>query len=273
MEKQGGESEEKIYMVEIEKIRIPDVRVTSRFDPEVEAEFLESVKTHGVLEPVSLALVEEKSENQESKEEYVLIDGLHRVLACRHLGITHIPARIRKMRLEDVLIQNVITARQRGKENPAETAKVVKTLIDEMRMSIAEVQRYLALSDTYIRRLYKVASLPAQILEYVEQGKISVSAAYHIANLERIEDMLSVAQDAANWGYTEQQVRARVIQLLNPDVNMTEQEYSFTPAGEPQRILPKCVICEEEIAGIGKYVWMHEECHARFMRMMKEEAP
>jgi ParB family chromosome partitioning protein len=272
MEKQERENEEKIYLVDIDKIRIPDVRVTSRFDPEVEGEFLQSIRTHGVLEPVSLALVEQNSGSEGSKEEYVLIDGLHRVLACKHLGITHIPARIKRMKLEDVLIQNVITARQRGKENPAETAKVVKTLIDEMGMSVAEVQRYLSLSDTYIRRLYKVASLPAQILEYVEQGKISVSAAYHIANLERVEDMLSVAQDAANWGYTEQQVRARVIQLLNPDVDMTEQEYTFTPAGEPQRILPRCVICEEEISGIGKYVWMHEECHAWFMRMMKEEA-
>ncbi|MEM3152753.1 MAG: ParB/RepB/Spo0J family partition protein [Candidatus Nitrosocaldus sp.] len=242
----------KIYHVAVDLIQVPDVRITSVFDAVTEQEFIDSIKVHGIKEPLSVKLIDNK---------LVLVDGLHRLLTAKHLNYRTVPCRIEKGDLGTVLIENVITARQRGRENAAQTAEVVRALIDDLHYDFKVVQRLLSLSETYCRRLYKVASLADEIKDYIKQGKISVTAAYHLTNLTRVEDQLQVARDAAIWGYTEEQVKARVAAVLNPD-QTDEQAYTFTPAGKPEVVLPKCFICREEIKGIAVYKWFHDSCIA-----------
>lgn len=242
--------EKRIYHVPTHLINVPDIRVTSVFDAATEEEFEESIKVHGIKEPLRLKLV---------NDQLVLVDGLHRLLVAKRLNLRTVPALISKGDLGSVLIENVITARQRGRENAADTAEVVRTLIDELHYDFKMVQQLLSLSESYCRKLYKVASLPDEIKDLIKQGKITVSAAYHLTNLPTVEEKLSVARDAANWNYTEEQVKARVAQLLNPDAEVTEG-YTFTATGQPQVVLPRCLVCEEEIEKVAVYRWFHEEC-------------
>jgi ParB-like chromosome segregation protein Spo0J len=60
-----------------------------------------------------------------------LIDGLHRIEAAKQLGIQKIKAIVREGDETMLAIENIISARQRGRENKAQTAKVVKLLLHD----------------------------------------------------------------------------------------------------------------------------------------------
>ncbi len=70
-----------VVQLEVDKILVPEDRVTSVLDDEILAELEESIRQHGILQPLQVALVNDK---------YVLIDGLHRMLIAKKLGMLSI---------------------------------------------------------------------------------------------------------------------------------------------------------------------------------------
>jgi len=95
-----------VVQLEVDKILVPEDRVTSVLDDEILAELEESIRQHGILQPLQVALVNDK---------YVLIDGLHRMLIAKKLGMKTVPAIVKPMSEDELLITNLIVNRQRGR--------------------------------------------------------------------------------------------------------------------------------------------------------------
>ena len=92
-------NQQEITYLKPDDILIPEERVTSQLDPEILDELRESIKEHGILEPLLVARVEGK---------YVLIDGLHRLVIAKELGMDKVPCVVREMREDELLITNLI---------------------------------------------------------------------------------------------------------------------------------------------------------------------
>jgi ParB/RepB/Spo0J family partition protein len=241
-----------VVMVPIDKISVPKERVTSVWDPEIEKEFEDSVKTKGILEPLRLLDVD---------GELWLTDGLHRLLKAEQLHISQVPALIKKGTVEDLLIENLIVNRQRGKSNPAQEAEVLAYLVDQRHYPFELAAHQVGLSLDWARKLMKIAHLPEEIKDFLKAGKIPVTGAVYLADLENPQEQISVARDASAYDYTAYQIKARVGQLLNPDREPEEGGYAFAKNGRPQRIPLRCRFCAKELPDVGKqYIWVCSDC-------------
>jgi len=245
-------SNQNFKMVPLQLINVPRERVTSVWDPEIEEEFIESIKAKGILEPVSLLDI---------NGALWLIDGLHRVTAAEKLGYTHIPAIVKKGSIEDLLIENIIRNRQRGKSNPAQEAETLAFLVNSRGFPLETAAKQMGLSLSWAKRLLKIAGLPDEVKDYLKHGKIPVTGAFYLADLPNPQDKIQVARDAATYNYTAYQIKARVAQILNPDQEPEQGSYTFTSNGKPQRVPTYCEFCGKALPDVGKtYIWVCDEC-------------
>src|SRR5690348_11711351 len=214
----GDPDDNTIYQLPIDKVLVPDLRVTSTFTPEQQEELIESIKSEGQKMPIECVWV---------NQQCILADGLNRILAMRHLGIPMVLARVKKGTMRDVQINNIITARHRGRENPAQTAEVITDLLNNEHMEVDDVKRKLGLTDTTFRRLLAISSLPGEVKDMIKHNRLGVMSAFHISQLEDPASQLEVAELASKWGYTEAMVKERVIELLNPSLHQETAHYIF----------------------------------------------
>jgi ParB family chromosome partitioning protein len=247
-----GATPQNIEYIEVSKINVPKERVTSVWDPEIEEEFEKSIRAKGILEPVQLLKID---------GDLWLTDGLHRLTIAEKLGISRVPAIVKEGSLEDLLIENLIRNRQRGKSNPAQEADVLDYLVRIRGFPLENASKQLGLSSDWAKKLLKISTLPDEIKDLLKRGQIPVTGAFYIADLSSATDQISVARDASTYGYTAYQIKARVTQLINPDYTPTEGETTFTQNGKPTRIPIRCAFCGKELPDVGKnYIWIDAEC-------------
>jgi len=254
------EKEKVVQEVDVDSIIIPPERVTSVFDPEIYEEFLESVKKVGILVPILVMEVDGKLH---------LIDGLHRIKAAKDLGIKKIKAVIKKGSYDDLLIENIISARLRGKENPAQTAKVIKILRDKHNYSWSDIARRLGMSPGTAKIYYDITRLPEQVLNMIGEGKLTVSKARPLLDLPNPRDQVKAAEDIVKYGYNEVQARELVRYYL--------QAYFEAPVQPKVKAAPehggesiKCDVCGQGFDESPTYYWVHPECMETLIRSFEE---
>lgn len=242
---------EKVQMIDIDKILVPEERVTSIVPSDTMAELEQSIKERGIRQPLYIMRI---------KDKLILVDGLHRLLVAKKLGIKKVPCIIREGTEKDLLIENLILNRQRGISDPIGEAQVLQTLVSEHKMPLSQAAKACNISESTARKYLQILKLPQEILDMVRRKEIGLGCAYWISKLEDREQQYSVARDASVYEYTEEMCRARVLQLLRPSIEPEETGYTFTPQGAPQKVLPKCFLCGKEIEEDPVYVWLHRNC-------------
>lgn len=244
----------KIVQVPRAEINVPRERVTSVWDPDLANEFMESVKAKGILKPLDLIDVD---------GDLWLTDGLHRLVAAEKLEIPTVPCRIKKGTLEDLLIENILMNRQRGKSNPAQEAETLHYLTTTRGFPLENAAKQLGFTLAWAKKLIRVASLPDEAKDLIKHGKIPITGAFYITDLPNPTEQLSLAKQAADWNYTVYQIKTAVGNLLNPDKEPEEGSYTFNAGGKPQRIPITCRYCGATLPERGApYVWCCEQCDA-----------
>jgi ParB family transcriptional regulator, chromosome partitioning protein len=134
------------------------------FDPDKMQELVESVREHGILQPV---LVHEWEEGK-----YHLIAGERRFRAAQILGLETIPAIIRdfgeQKELEVALIENL----QREDLNPVEIARAFHALMQEFGLTQHEIGARVGKSRSTITHILRLLELPEAMLNSLERGEI-----------------------------------------------------------------------------------------------------
>ena len=166
------------------------------FDEENLDDLTNSIKERGVIQPI----IVRKSATENSKFE--IIAGERRWLAARKAGLHDIPVVVTEAddlkSLEFAIIENV----QRHDLNPLEEAQGYKRLIDEFSYDQEKVSKFIGKSRSYITNTLRLLNLPSEVLQFIEQKKISAGHAKILVGLENalfiankiIEKKLSVRQ-------------------------------------------------------------------------------
>ncbi len=231
-------TELQVQMIEIDKIGIPEERIRSVLEEETMIELENSIKDVGILQPVQCLEVDGS---------IILLDGYHRLLVSKKLGKLKVPAIVRPGKPSEILIHNFIMNRQRGKSDPVGEGLVLKSLIDEHNLTQQEAADKCGISKGWASKLLKIQRLDPYVLNHIREGKLSVASAFHIAQLDDIQERRQLAEDAISWNYSEQQTKERVKILINPDVPLEEQQFDYSPSGRPEIIYPRCWSCEDEL--------------------------
>ncbi len=166
------------------------------FDEENLNNLTNSIKERGVIQPI----IVRKSATENSKFE--IIAGERRWLAARKAGLHDIPVVVTEAddlkSLEFAIIENV----QRHDLNPLEEAQGYKRLIDEFSYDQEKVSKFIGKSRSYITNTLRLLNLPPEVLQFIEEKKISAGHAKILVGLENalfiankiIEKKLSVRQ-------------------------------------------------------------------------------
>ncbi len=166
------------------------------FDEENLNDLVNSIKERGVIQPI----IVRKSNTDNSK--YEIIAGERRWLAAQKAGLHDIPVVVTDAddlkSLEFAIVENV----QRHDLNPLEEAQGYKRLIDEFAYDQDEVSKFIGKSRSYISNSLRLLNLPQEVLDFVEQKKITAGHAKILVGLDNavflankfIEKKLSVRQ-------------------------------------------------------------------------------
>ena len=170
--------EERISQIPVDKIKANPHQPRSNFDHESLEDLTNSIKEHGILQPLILA---------PAGNNYQVIAGERRWRAAQLLNLKTVPAVVREMeeqqKLELALVENI----QRQDLNPIEEAVAFQRLIDEFSLTQEEVSRRVGKSRAAEANTLRLLSLPAAIQKALMSGKINFSAARIIAGLPPAE--------------------------------------------------------------------------------------
>jgi len=244
-------SKETFELVPLDAITVPRDRVTSVMDGPLAEELEESIRSQGVLEPISLMRI---------GEELWLVDGLHRIQIAEQLGIKELRAVIKDGTPQDLVIENIVRSRQRGRSNPAQEAEMLLFLTAKQNWPLEAACKRMGLSESWAKKLLVIAQLPEEIKDHIKHQRLSVSGAFHLAVLHDSTQQLQVAEDAVRWKYTAEQVKARVVTLLTEGFTPEPGDTTFSPEGAPSRVPLRCWGCNQELPKDAKYAWMCQSC-------------
>lgn len=134
-------------------------------------ELAASIREKGVLQPILLRAVKNRSYM------YEIVAGERRFRAAKMAGLAEIPALVKTLSdenaMEIALIENV----QRENLNPIEEGAAYKNLMEQCNYSIGDVSRLIGKSESYIRNMIRLGTLPTDVQKMVADGRISASHA------------------------------------------------------------------------------------------------
>ncbi|MBO2526358.1 MAG: chromosome partitioning protein ParB [Bacteroidetes bacterium] len=189
------------------KIRIDSIEVNpnqprTKFDEEALRELAESIKTYGLIQPITVRPI--------ANGRYQLISGERRLRACKLAGLQEVPTYVRTVdemqSIQMALVENI----QREDLNALEIALSYQRLVDEFGFSQEEVSDKVGKNRTTVTnylRLLKL-SLPAQIA--VRDNVISMGHARALVTLENEKLQEKVLKQVIDGGLSVRQTESLV---------------------------------------------------------------
>lgn len=140
-----------------------------RFDPEALSELADSIRTHGIIQPLTVRRL--------SSGYYQIIAGERRWRAAKQAGLDEVPAVIieaddRKV-MELALIENL----QREDLDPIEEARGYETLMEEYGLTQDQVAQRMGKSRPAVTNALRLLNLSEDLLALVQEGKLSAGHA------------------------------------------------------------------------------------------------
>ncbi len=173
-----------IAFIDINKIEYNPFQPRNEFDEEALNELVESIKTLGLIQPVTVRNM--------GGEQYQLISGERRLRASKIAGIKEVPAYIRiaddQAMIEMALVENI----QRADLNPIEIAFAYQRLIDECALTHDKVAERVGKNRSTITNYLRILKLPPSIQSGIKADKISMGHARALAGVDNPGIQLSL---------------------------------------------------------------------------------
>ncbi|MGN0519365.1 MAG: ParB/RepB/Spo0J family partition protein [Candidatus Fimenecus sp.] len=180
--------EENAVTLPIDEIEPNRAQPRKTFDETALAELADSIRVHGVLQPL---LVRPSADGS-----YRLVAGERRYRAARMAGLTVVPVTVREMTDEEESVFALIENLQREDLNAIEEAEGLKQLIDTYGLTQEQAASRVGKSRTAVTNALRLLNLPESVTALVKDGKISMGHARALlsvedeAELSRIADLI-----------------------------------------------------------------------------------
>lgn len=228
--------------VSIHKIVLPKRQPRRYFDPEKLAQLTQSVKEHGILEPLLVRPLEDG---------YELIAGERRYRAAKEVGLAEVPVVVREFNDRQALQVALIENLQRDDLNPVdETEGLLQLMAIELDISTDEIvsilnqaanakKRGQELTDNVIRQLEAIESLlstvgrftaesfrvnrlpllnlPQDVLDVLRQGKIEFTKARAIARIKDEDQREALLQEAISESLPLSEIKDKIKALQSQE--------------------------------------------------------
>ncbi len=174
----------------------------SRFDPEKLEELAQSIRDHGVLQPITV--------RDMGFGRYEIVAGERRWRAARMAGLAEVPVNIvdvsDREAAEIALIENL----QREDLNPLEEARGYETLMDRHGLTQEQVAERVGKSRPAVANALRLLRLPPRAVALTEAGRLTVSQAKALLEVDDADFQDELAVKAAEQDLSVREIAAAV---------------------------------------------------------------
>ena len=220
---------DKIVEIALDEIKKNPYQPRTYFNEEKLNELKESIEKNGLLQPIIV---------KKAVKGYYIIAGERRYRAFELLGRKEIPAIIKEMTDEEMMVFAVLENLQREDLSALEESESYKNLMDKMSLTQEELAKKLGKSRPYIANSLRLLKLPAEIKNKLEQGVISAAHARTLLALKTKKAMEDVCTLVIERKMSVRELEEYVAKLLKPkEVKKTKAKDIFIE--EQENILKK----------------------------------
>ena len=220
---------DKIVEIVLDEIKKNPYQPRTYFNEEKLNELKESIEKNGLLQPIIV---------KKAVKGYYIIAGERRYRAFELLGRKEIPAIIKEMTDEEMMVFAVLENLQREDLSALEESESYKNLMDKMSLTQDELAKKLGKSRPYIANSLRLLKLPTEIKNKLEQGVISTAHARTLLALKTKKVMEDVCTLVIERKMSVRELEEYVAKLLKPkEVKKTKAKDIFIE--EQENILKK----------------------------------
>lgn len=207
-----------IFEILLEEIQVNPYQPRVYFDKDALQELAESIKTQGIIQPITVRKL--------APNEYQLISGERRFQASKLAGLTQIPAYVRtandQQMLEMALIENI----QRENLNALEIAHSYQRLLAECNLKQEELGDRVGKNRTTVNNYLRLLKLPPTIQAAIRDQQLSMGHARALINVEDVDKQLAIFKKAV-----EEELSVRKVEALVKALNEGKQEKETSQKG------------------------------------------
>ena len=199
-------SANQVVNLDVELIEKNPYQTRYIFEEEQLIELRDSIKEHGVVQPVVVR-------RAEAAGRYILVLGERRLRASKMAGKETVPALVRRLSpqqaAEMTLLENVV----REDLNPIEQAEAYRVLSQEFKLTQAQIAQRIGVSRESVSNYMRLLRLPDEVKHHVAHGRLGFSEAREMLALENPEHILLLAEEVLTRRLRWDEIKDRVARL------------------------------------------------------------
>lgn len=205
-----------VLYIPLSNVEVNPFQPRSTFEEESLQELSESVKIHGVIQPITVRKLD--------GNKYQLIAGERRLRASKLAGKTEIPAYVRaasdQESIEIALIENI----QREDLNPLEIAINYKRLMDECDLTQDKLAERLGKNRSTVTNFIRLLKLPPDIQAALRDNRISMGHAKALLAIDHLPTLLSAFKETVAKGLSVRQTEELVRSVNDSSIKPVSAE-------------------------------------------------
>ncbi len=207
--------------IPVKNISLNPFQPRSSFDEESMNELAQSVREHGIIQPITVRRLEDNS--------YQLITGERRLRAAKSAGMRRIPAYVREAGDETLLELALVENIQREDLDAIEVAISYQRLIEEFTLTQEGLGDRVGKKRATVANYLRLLNLPPEIQNAIREKQITMGHARALLSIEDPEFQLLVFQKAVA-----EDLSVRAVEKLAQRKKKNEEEEQ-NPADQPER--------------------------------------
>ena len=196
--------------IKLEDIEVNPFQPRTDFDEEALQELSSSIKTQGLIQPITVRRL--------NAHRYQLISGERRLRASRLAGLTQVPAYVRtandQQMLEMALIENI----QRENLNAIEVAISFQRMIEECSLKQEELGARVSKNRSTVTNYLRLLKLPPAIQASIRDGQISMGHAKALITIEDPAQQLYLHQHVIKQGLSVRKTEELARDIVRPPI-------------------------------------------------------
>jgi ParB family chromosome partitioning protein len=208
---EAPEAREVSFEVDLDLLSPNSFQPRAQFDDERLEELAQSIKTHGVIQPI----VARRRENA-----YEIVAGERRWRAAQRAGLLRVPVVIRDVPdeklLETALIENI----QRENLNPIDEAQAYRRLAEEFHLTQDQIATAVGKDRSSVANYLRLLKLAEPVREEVARGTLQMGHARALLGLEDPGQQVDAARAVVERGLSVRHTEALVRRVVAPAAHM-----------------------------------------------------
>lgn len=206
--------------IDINKIRSNSEQPRKAFDTERIIELSESIKQHGIIQPLIL---------RQEDDEYIIVAGERRWRAAKMAGLKEVPAIVMELTDKGVLEISLIENIQREDLNPIEEAVAYKKLLSDFNITQEELSKRMGKSRTAITNIIRLINLDSRVQQYLIEGVLSEGHGRTLLAVKDNDLQYELAQKVIDDGISVRELEKLIKNSMRDETSDKRHEYQPNP--------------------------------------------